>query len=68
MTIDGQKLQEIRLSKHMTQREVAMRSGLTNVTVSRLERAVTPRVVRPRTLRSLAAALDVEPDELIARD
>jgi len=52
----------------MTQREVALRSGLTYGTVSLLERTGTPRVVRPRTLRSLAAALDVEPDELITQD
>jgi DNA-binding Xre family transcriptional regulator len=66
--IDGQKLREIRQARHMSQREVALRAEVTNETVNRIERADAPRGVQPRTLRKLAAALDVDPDELVVRD
>jgi DNA-binding XRE family transcriptional regulator len=57
--IDGNKLREARLTKHMTQRQLAQAAGLTNETVNRIERADEPRTVYPLTARKLADALGV---------
>ena len=46
----------------MTQQDLAGQAGLTLTTVSRLENGRTRP--RPRTIRGLAKALDVEPAEL----
>ena len=46
----------------MTQQDLAGQSGLTLTTVSRLENGRTRP--RPRTIRALARALDIEPAEL----
>ena len=57
------RLREWRERRLMTQRELAVRAGVTAATINRIERAVH----RPRlsTIRRLAAALDVDPDLLV---
>ena len=64
--LDGDKVREARLAKHMTQRELALAAGLTNETVNRIERASEPRTVYPLTARKLADALGVDTSELLA--
>ena len=63
--IDGQKLRAWRVRRHLAQRELALQAGVTTETVNRIERADSPRAVQPRTLRSLAGVLEVDPDELL---
>lgn len=48
----------------MSQDELAERSGVGRATIARIETART--VPHARTVRSLAAALDVEPSDLVA--
>jgi transcriptional regulator with XRE-family HTH domain len=59
----GRRLREVRLEREWTQEELADRSGLTSVQVSRIERGV--REVRLTTLLRLIAALEVSPDRLL---
>ena len=59
-------LREWRLRKVMTQEELAERSGVAEATISRLESGLQD--ARISTVRKLAAALQVEPQELIASD
>lgn len=58
------RLREVREAKFITQRELAARTGLTPETISRLERGTNPPLIT--TVRRLAEALGVEPQELIA--
>ena len=58
----GQRLREIRISKFMTQVELAEAAGIHQDQVGRIERdEVEPRL---STIRKLAAALGVPPSEL----
>ncbi len=57
------KLERARRTLALTQEELAERSGVTRSTISRLEDGL--QEARPSTLRKLAAALGVEPGELI---
>lgn len=59
----GRQVRSIRLEKHWTQEELADRSGLTSVQISRIERGV--REVRLTTILSLIAALETKPDRLL---
>ncbi len=57
------RLREVRERKWITQDELAERTGLSVPTISRLENGHNaPRI---RTVRTLAEALGVDPDELI---
>lgn len=59
----GQKIRSLRLRRFWTQEQLAEASGVGRVTVARLEAGSgTPRL---RTVRALADALDVEPQELV---
>lgn len=63
--VDG-KLRETRLRRALTQAELAEKAGTTEATVNRLENGLQdPRM---STLRKLAAALGVEPADLIDWD
>ena len=57
------RLREVRERKFITQEELAERTGITRANISRLENGLQ----RPRisTVRRLATALGVEPEELI---
>lgn len=61
------RIREVREAKYMTQFELAVKAGLTPTAISRLE-SKTPPKPRPSTLRKLASALGVEPDDLIIRE
>ena len=58
------RLREFRESRFLTQEELARSAGLTVITVSRIERGVAD--ARFSTIRKLATALGVEPQELVA--
>lgn len=58
------KLREVRERLLVTQADLAERTGIAEATISRLENGMQ----RPRisTVRKIATALDVAPEELIA--
>lgn len=57
-------LRATRLRYLMTQTELAARAGLTTTSISRIETGTTK--ARISTVRRLAEALDVDPDDLLA--
>ena len=57
------KLKELRHRRVLTLHELEERSGVAYNTIWRLENGKTG--AQPRTLRKLAAALGVEPEELV---
>ncbi len=59
-------LKTMRLRRLMTQRELALRAGLTVASVSRIETGTTR--ARISTVWRLAEALNVDPDDLLAND
>ena len=61
----GDNVRELRTLNALTQEELADRAGITTTALSRIER--NEAEPRPSTLRKLAAALGVEPRELIKR-
>lgn len=60
------RLREVRLRKVLTQEELAQRSGVAEATISRIETG--QQEARISTIRKLAAALGVEPGELIIQE
>lgn len=60
----GRRVRAARDRADWSQEELAGRAGLTPVQISRVERGV--REVRLTTILKLVAALDVQPDELLA--
>jgi transcriptional regulator with XRE-family HTH domain len=60
------RVRDLRLARGLTAAELAERSGLAYRTVRHVERNLV-RNPHPRTVRRLAAALDVEPSELTQR-
>ena len=58
------RLKEWRLRRAMAQRDLAAASGVGAATIARLERA--RHLARPSTVRRLAEALKVRPEELMA--
>lgn len=63
MEVNGDRVSELRRAKFLTQVELAQRAGLTESTVSRLERGL--QLARISTVRKLAGALGVEPAEIV---
>jgi transcriptional regulator with XRE-family HTH domain len=63
--ISGEKLRRVRDARLLSQRELAVKADLSPTTVLKLEsdRVEDPH---PRTVRKLAAALEVDPREIIA--
>lgn len=57
------KIKEARLSCHMTQEELAKKSGISRATISSLENG-TAKTTTVSTLTKLASALGVFPGEL----
>ena len=49
----------------LTQRELAVKAGVSHITIAKIE---TGRSAAIRTARKIAAALDVDPDDLIIHD
>jgi transcriptional regulator with XRE-family HTH domain len=62
--VNVEKLKELRRRKVLTLRELEAVSGVSYATVWRLESGRATDA-RPSTIRKLAAALGVEPEELI---
>jgi transcriptional regulator with XRE-family HTH domain len=63
LVLFGRNVRAARLAQGWTQEELAHRSGLASVQVSRIERG--KREVRITTLLRLVRALDVSADELL---
>ncbi|MDP9455591.1 MAG: helix-turn-helix domain-containing protein [Actinomycetota bacterium] len=64
MEVDVEKLKELRRRQVLSMRELEERSGVSYNTIWRLENGLTE--ARPRTIRKLAKAFDIEPSELLA--
>jgi transcriptional regulator with XRE-family HTH domain len=63
MEVDMAKLRELRRRRVLTLEELAEKAGVGRNTVWRLEHGIMG--AQPRTIRKLAKALDVEPEELV---
>ena len=60
------RLREVRLRRLVTQAELAARAGVSVATISKLEQRGRDSTAALATARKLAAALDVEPQALMA--
>jgi transcriptional regulator with XRE-family HTH domain len=65
MEVDVKKLKRLREERVFSQRELASRAGLTQMTVWRLENGF--REAHPQTIRKIAGVLGVEPRELVKK-
>jgi transcriptional regulator with XRE-family HTH domain len=63
MEVDMAKLRELRRRRVLTLEELAQKAGVGRNTVWRLEHGLMG--AQPRTIRKLAKALEVEPEELV---
>ena len=63
MEVDMVRLRELRHRRVLTLEELAEKAGVGRNTIWRLEHGVMG--AQPRTIRKLAKALDVEPEELV---
>ncbi len=63
MEVDVERLKELRKRRVLTLRELEEKSGVAYNTIWRLENGRNQ--AQPRTLRKLAVALSVEPEELV---
>jgi transcriptional regulator with XRE-family HTH domain len=61
--VDGERLRQLRVERALSLRALGERSGVTFATINNLENGNRP--ARLATIRKLAAALDVEPKELM---
>jgi transcriptional regulator with XRE-family HTH domain len=64
--VDVQKLRDLRRRRVLTLEELAQKAGVGRNTVWRLEHGVMG--AQPRTIRKLAKALGVEPEELVTSE
>lgn len=64
MEVDAVKLRELRRQRVLTLEELAEKAGVGRNTIWRLEHGVMG--AQPRTIRKLAKALGVEPQDLVA--
>ena len=64
--INGERLQEIRMSRGLTVRRLEQHSGVSYERINELE--LGGGVAEDDTIEKLAEALDVEPSELLAED
>jgi len=63
MEVDVARLKELRRRKVLTLEELAQKAGVGRNTIWRLEHGVMG--AQPRTIRKLAKALNVEPEQLV---
>ena len=63
--VDGDRLLELRETAMLSQTELAKMAGITQAAVSGFERG--ERRAQPRTVRRLAKALGVAPNDLVVR-
>ena len=64
--INGERLQEIRMSRGLTVRRLEQHSGVSYERINELE--LGGGVAEDDTIEKLAEALDVEPSELLSED
>jgi transcriptional regulator with XRE-family HTH domain len=62
--IDGEKLQKLRLERFWSRDELSAKAGIHRDHIGRLERGEGGKS-RPPTVRKLAEALGVDPNELL---
>jgi len=62
----GETLRALREEKYLSQRELAKAADVSPTTIVKLE--ANQAEPQPRTIRKLAAALDVPPSQLAPRD
>jgi transcriptional regulator with XRE-family HTH domain len=63
MEVDVARLRELRRRRVLTLEELAEKAGVGRNTIWRLEHGVMG--AQPRTIRKIAKALNVEPEELV---
>jgi transcriptional regulator with XRE-family HTH domain len=63
MEVDMARLRELRRRRVLTLEELAEKAGVGRNTIWRLEHGIMG--AQPRTIRKLARALDVEPEQLV---
>jgi transcriptional regulator with XRE-family HTH domain len=63
MEVDMVRLRELRHRRVLTLEELAEKAGVGRNTIWRLEHGVMG--AQPRTIRKLAKALDIEPEDLV---
>ena len=66
ISVNGRRLQELRVEQALSLRALAKRSGVTYDTINKLELGRRP--AHASTIRRLADGLGVEPKELIKGD
>ncbi len=66
ITVDGRGLRRARRDQALSQQDLSAATGVAQATLSDLERG--KRGARASTVRKLAAALDVEPRELMEKE
>lgn len=64
--VDGARVRALRMQRMLTIHDFAQKSGVAERTVADIERAESGR--RPETIRCLAKALGVAPEDLLVRD
>jgi transcriptional regulator with XRE-family HTH domain len=65
--IDGEKLEKLRLGRFWSRAELGEKSGISRDHIGRLERGEGGNS-HPPTVRRLAEALGVDPNELLQRE
>jgi transcriptional regulator with XRE-family HTH domain len=63
--IDGRKVQQLRLSRRLTQKQLGTEADVSNETVNKIERAREPKSVNLLTAYKIAGALGVDARELL---
>jgi transcriptional regulator with XRE-family HTH domain len=63
--LDGNRLKRLRVGHGLTQRELASKADMSPSTIVSLEKEQRNEGFHPSTLRKLAGALGVEPDDLL---
>lgn len=58
------RLKKLRIDKRMTQNELAKKSGISRITISKIENN-KEKIVTTKTLTSLASAFNISIDELL---
>jgi transcriptional regulator with XRE-family HTH domain len=62
----GERIRRYRAVRNLTQTELALKTGVTKLTISRIENGV--KYPHPATIRKIAEALEVPAAELIDAD
>lgn len=66
MEVNTERLRELRRQRVLSMRDLQERSGVSHNTIWRIESG--RQGVHPRTIRKLAEALGVEPEEMLKKE